>query len=110
MRYIILDPDYGVFLGSYRDFEVDPRGVYLMLWSSNNPMGVHKAYSFTNKNKAQGYVDTMLKFRYPKCFVGSIPVDVGDRYLDVTHLIKHGYEPYTYDMMYHMPMQNYQVH
>ena len=96
MRYVILDPEAGVFLGTHKTKMYGPAGATVPLWSATNFFQLTKAFSFDSKKDAMLYIRTFLSDR-PDIFVGE--VNSKDKYVDLVDLLKSGYELFTFDMI-----------
>jgi len=107
LRYIIIDKNQGVFLGTHLDTSEDPDGVVYVLWSKDNFFSCSKAYSFDNVTDARLFADTTLR-RWPMTSVAKI--DTNEKYVDVIDLLKAGFGPYTHDMINCIPMANESIH
>jgi hypothetical protein len=108
MRYVILDPQHGIFLGTHTSKAFDPSGSILSLWSRYNVFALTRAYSFDTKHEASMYLDHYLYEDFPDCFVATVNTD--EKYIDVVDLLKCGLGSFTYDMMDGLPMQNQSIH
>lgn len=103
-RYIIIDQNRGVFLGTYTDEDVaeDPNAETsdkrYALFASNNPFYITKACSFKSKTMAQAYIkDVFAPRRWEE--LAALPVESEQEYPDVVELIKSGYGDHIYDML-----------
>lgn len=100
-RYIIIDYNRGVFLGTYSDEDVgsdsDPDKRYA-LFANNNPFYITRACSFKSANMARAYIQDV--FPQPRWHdLAAMPVDSDDEYPDVIDIIKSGYGDHVYDML-----------
>lgn len=100
-RYIIVDQQKGVFLGTYTpaDFGGDPsdKQTYA-LFASNNHFGLTQACSFRTAQSAESYIKDV--FPKGKGFhLRAFPVATEHEYPSVVDIIKSGYGDYTYDMV-----------
>lgn len=107
-KYVILDQDLGVYLGSYTSdfFEDSPKQkgkdtVPKMygLFAANNPFGITRAFAFKSPHEADEYIaqffpkDTALHLQI-------VPVEASeDQYASLAELCKAGLTQYTYDML-----------
>jgi len=105
MRYVILDHENGVFLGTHKSKIMGPTPI--PLWSSMNMFGLTKAYSFNTRLEAAAYIEAYLR-EHNDIFVGS--VDSESTYVDIVDLIKSGYSIFTEDMMDALPMMSEKIH
>lgn len=115
-KYIIIDPEDGVFLGttgrdaaeSYIDV---PRGARIIaLFSNNNIFDLTKAAAFRSENDAKDYMDAYIKRPHSNAFIADVESDSKDPYVDVIDIIKSGYGEYVEDMIDAMPMPNQFYH
>lgn len=100
-RYIIVDQNRGVFLGTYSDEDVGDRSgsdKRYALFANNNPFYITKACSFKSLGMAQAYIEDVFP---PKRWqsLEPMPIDSDDEYPDVIDLIKSGYGDHIYDML-----------
>ena len=101
-RYIIIDENRGVFLGTYTEEDIGKQSSdnskNYALFACNNPFGVTKACSFSSEEKAIAYIqDVFPKRRWST--LSPKPVESDNEYPDVVDIIKSGYSEYTYDMI-----------
>lgn len=107
MRYIIIDPYEGVFLGTKS--EPAPGGVKVMvLFSKNNYFDITKAVCWKTVKEAENYLSTFIKRGFPEAFVTE--VDVKTDYVDVVDLVKAGYGEHAIEMFEALPMENTSIH
>ena len=105
MRYIIVDTDQGVFLGTRED--PGRRGVG-MLFSENNLYDLTRAASWKSEKEAQDYLHHYIKRHLPESFVAAIESD--SEHVDVVDIIKSGYGSYCAGMIEAIPMHSIQIH
>lgn len=107
MRYIIIDPEEGVFLGTKDD--PTRRGVG-MLFSNHNLFELTKACSWKTEKSARDYLNYYIKRHLPYAHVA--PVDVSDNteHVSVIDIIKSGYAEYCAGMIEAIPMDNTRIH
>lgn len=116
MKYIIIDPEEGVFLGTAKNEELDnirgvPPGVKILaLFSSHNVFDITKAASFNSKTEALDYLHTYIKRGCPRAFVARIDAPSSHDFVDVVDIIKAGYGEYTREMVDAIPMNNREIH
>jgi hypothetical protein len=108
MRYMIADEDFGVFLGTHMSSLFGDKSRLYAIFAKTDMFGIYKATSFENTNDAQIYIDEFLSKGYDNLSI--IPIDVDEKYICVSKIIKAGYEKYTHDMMDNMPMMSDSVH
>jgi hypothetical protein len=110
-RYIIIDPEEGIFLGTHGT-PIPSQGVKIVpLFSNMNIFEITKAASFPVKNEANTYLNKYLKSSYPKAFIA--PVESKDsktEFVDVIDIIKAGYGKYAEGMVEAIPMGNRSIH
>lgn len=116
-KYIIIDPEDGIFLGTtgrkevsgYRD--LPPQADIIALFSSDNIFDLTKAAAFPNKDDAERYMNTYILRRSPKAFVAEVnAADKNSPFVDLVDIIKSGYGDYTGDMIDAIPMTNQLYH
>lgn len=120
MKYIIIDPTQGVFLGTARNYDEDmeeedfnekgPMRI-LALFSNHNVFDITKAVSFATKTEAQDYLRAYIRKGSPNAFVAPIETASNfEEFVDVVDIIKSGYGEYAKEMIDAMPMQSNQIH
>lgn len=107
MRYIIIDPEEGVFLGTKSDPFASGFKI-VALFSKNNFFEITKAVSWETIHEAQKYQETFMRKGFPDSFIAEIDVDT--TYVDVVDLVKAGYGEYAFEMIDAIPMPNTNVH
>lgn len=115
-KYIIIDPEDGVFLGTTgRDaaeaFIDIPRSARVVaLFSGNNIFDLTKAAAFFTERDADEYMRAYIKRPSSGAFVANIESDSKEPYVDVVDIVKSGYGEYVEDMIDAMPMPNQYFH
>lgn len=111
MRYIIIDPAEGIFLGTHGS-PVPARGVRIIpLFSKENMFEITKAASWPTHEAAVSYMNRYLKQWCPSAFVVQIAsVDSKQDFVDVIDIVKSGYGEYAKEMVDAIPMDNRSVH
>lgn len=99
MRYLIVEKDKGVFLGSVRSS---------FLFAKYNIFPVVKAPSFDSEASAEYYIENYLPKEDRQ--YGVIQIDVTDKYVSIVDIIKQGYAEYTHELIDFMPMQSEAIH
>lgn len=116
-KFVIIDPEDGVFLGTtgrneippYVDIPQDARIV--ALFSGNNIFDLTKAVGFFNETDANKYLNTYILRRCPDAFVASIETKEEDSpYVDTIDLVKAGYGKHVEDMVDALPMPSQELH
>lgn len=105
MRYIILDPEEGVFLGTKSDPERKGIG---MLFSTHNLFEMRKAASWGDREEAEAYMYSYIKRWCPQAFVGRIESE--DTYVDVIDIVKAGFGDFAADLIDTIPMPSDEIH
>jgi len=120
MKYIIIDPEDGIFLGTTGRSEISEHlghGVpddarIIALFSSHNVFDITKAAAFPTEKDAKVYLHRYIGRRCPDAFVA--PIETDDMafapYVDVVDIIRAGYSEYTEDMVDALPMQSQHIH
>jgi hypothetical protein len=99
MRYAIIEEDLGFFLGAFQKYGV---------FAKTDVFGLSKAYSFKTEDEANGFVEEYLgKDRGDWLIVG---INTDEKYIDVVHLLKCGYDKYTHQMIDALPMISTLIH
>ena len=118
MKYIIIDPEDGVFLGTagrhqigHLEMDIPPEARTIALFSSNNVFDITKAAAFFDEEEAKQYLRQYIGRRFPKAFIAKINVPTDfNPYVDVVDIVKSGYGQYALDMIDAMPMDNQNIH
>ena len=111
-KYIIIDPEEGIFLGTAKNEEIsfmdeDPTDNRLIaLFSSLNPLEITKAVGFFDKTDAEEYWRIYLKRRCPRAFIAPIMDNTKGPYADVVNIVKSGYGKHAWDLIDCLPMQS----
>lgn len=116
-KYVIIDPEDGVFLGTTGRSElpshlsVPEDASIIALFSSNNIFDLTKAVAFFEKEDAQGYLNTYISRRYPSAFIAPVETyEEESNYVDVVDMVKSGYGEYLEDMIDAIPMPSQATH
>ena len=98
-RYIIIDEDMGVFLGTYNGSELGARdNRTYACFAANNPFGLTTACSFRTENAANYYIrDTFPPHKRKD--LKALPVETNSDFPNAVDIIKSGYVDSTYDMI-----------
>jgi hypothetical protein len=107
MRYIIIDPYAGIFLGTKSDKEFWRNNVG-MLFSGHNIFEITRAVSWDSYNVAYTYMHTYCKEELPDCFVAEI--ESNNTYVDIGDICKAGFGDYGTEMIDALPMPSLEVH
>ena len=117
MKYIIIDPDEGVFLGTAKNDELEliprvPEGVRILaLFSSNNIFEITKAVSFKTEEEAEKYATKYIRHGCPKAFVvGVEDNNPKSQFVDIVDIVKAGYGNFAWEMIEALPMYSDQIH
>ena len=97
-RYIIVDKDLGVFLGTYHgsDLGADDDRIYAC-FAANNPFGLVNACSFKTEAAAKYFInDTFAPQKRPGLKPAAVETD--SEFPHVVEIIKSGYGDFTHDM------------
>lgn len=99
MRYLIVEKDRGIFLGSFKN---------ISLFAKGNIFGITKAPSFETEDDAEYYIAHYL----PKeeRHYGVIEIKSGEKYIGIIDIIKQGYGEYTHNLIEFLPMQSEAIH
>ena len=115
-KYIIIDPEEGIFLGTAKqeDIEFLPQhphdGRLIALFSRNNLLDITKAVGFLNIEDAEKYMRIHIRKRCPLAFVGVVEDDSLGPYVDTVSIVKSGYGDYAWDMIDALPMPSQMDH
>jgi hypothetical protein len=107
MRYIIIDPHEGVFLGTKS--EPHRNGVKVMvLFSRNNHFEITKAVCWKTIKEAEEYLTNFIGRGFPEAYVAE--VNVKTDFVDIIDLVKAGYGDHAIEMFEALPMENISIH
>ena len=116
-KYVIIDPDDGVFLGTtgrndIPEFVDVPRDARVVaLFSGNNIFDLTKAVAFFHEEDAHTYLNTYISRRCPTAFVAPIRTEKDmTPYVDAVDILKAGYGRYIEDMLDSLPMPSQELH
>jgi hypothetical protein len=122
-KYILIDNNLGVFLGSYsmQDF-IQPEEILegrvdmlkkdtrsYALFAARNPFGVTEADSFDSKEEAEQFARDVF-FDISGVRLSAVPVDTDLEDPDLVDIIKAGYGDYTFDMLAGLETTNDTIH
>jgi hypothetical protein len=116
MKYIIIHPTEGIFLGTTKNHGLDVDGEIqspriLALFSSNNIFDIVKAVGFFTEKDALEYKKLYIGKRFPESFVAGIQDDDdANPYVDVIDIVKSGYGEYAWGMIDALPTPNDTLH
>lgn len=115
-RYVIVDEENGVFLGTYTmaDFQEQieeeflSEGEYIpehdldrsfALFAKDNPFSIHRACSFETKEEARRFILDSFGPTAKRLRLKTAPVQCNSYYPDIVELIKSGLGDATFDML-----------
>jgi hypothetical protein len=105
MRYIIIDPEEGVFLGTVNS----PAKQFLVpLFSSENSLEITRACSWSSIKSATTYMNTHMMSLYKDAFVAEVQSSA--QFVNVIDILKSGYGEYAHGMINALPMYNINIH
>jgi hypothetical protein len=116
MKYIIIHPTEGIFLGTTKNHGLDVEGEIqspriLALFSSNNIFDIVKAVGFFTEKDALEYRKLYIGRRFPESFVAGIQDDDDNNpYVDVIDIVKSGYGEYAWGMIDALPTVTDSLH
>lgn len=99
MRYLIVEKEFGLFLGVYRD---------IFIFAKNCIFPIMKSPSFDTKKGAEYYIEKYFPKEYKDYLVISIKSE--NKYVHIVEVIKAGYKEYTHELIDFIPMQSEEVH
>ena len=99
MRYLIVEKEKGLFLGSFRN---------AALFAKGNIFGIIKAPSFDTEADAEHYIANYL-LKDERQY-GVIAVDSKDKYVSIIDIIKQGFGAYTHELIDFLPMISEATH
>jgi hypothetical protein len=116
MKYIIIHPTEGIFLGTTKNHGLSVDGEIqspriLALFSSNNIFDIVKAVGFFTEKDALEYRKLYIGKRFPESFVASVQDENNnDPYVDVVDIVKSGYGEYAWGMIDALPTPSDTIH
>jgi hypothetical protein len=98
-RYIVVDQNLGVFLGTYagEDLGLDSEKTFAC-FAANNPYKLTTACSFKTEEVAEVFINEIFP-DHRKKFLNILPVESDAEFPSVVDIIKSGHENYTFNMM-----------
>jgi len=116
-KFVIIDPEDGVFLGTTGRNEIPPyvdipqEAKIVALFSGNNIFDLTKAVAFFHEYDAHTYLRTYISRRCPNAFVAPIETSKNDiPYVDAIEILKAGYGSHVEDMIDALPMPSQELH
>jgi len=107
IRYIIADPNEGVFLGTRSD--VDREGIG-MLFSAYNFLELTRAVSWSTRKQAFMYMQRYIRPNLRECFVAEIITDTKTEFVSVYDICRSGYPDIVTEMIDAVHMPNTSIH
>jgi hypothetical protein len=107
MRYVIIDPDEGIFLGTKKDEEMGGMG---MLFSAHNFLSITRATCWETREEATSYMYRHIKRHLEHCFVAEIDSVSKDKFVDIPDICRSGFGCYAWDMIDAMPTPSQALH
>lgn len=123
-KYIILEGNLGVFLGTYSladvynqadidELDMDvPEAEFnrsYAMFARDNPLGISEALSFETLSEAEAYIQDAFG-KYGDLTLMPVPVKTQNHYPDVVDIIRSGYGDFTFDMMEGLPTYSDAIH
>ena len=97
-RYIIVDQDMGVFLGTYTGEDLGQSdGRIYACFAANNPFGLINACSFKTEEMAKYFINDTFTPR-KRSRLKSVPVETASEFPHVIEIIKSGHGDFVHDM------------
>jgi|TARA_B110000908_G_C10186716_1_gene418336 hypothetical protein len=106
-RFIIVDPNEGIFLGTRSD--VDREGIG-MLFSAHNFLELTQAVSWKTRRLAFAYMSRYIRPTLKDCFVAEIETNSKGEFVSVYDICRSGYGDLATEMVDVIYMQNELVH
>lgn len=107
IRYIIADPNEGVFLGTRSD--VDREGIG-MLFSAYNFLELTKAVSWSSRKEAFAYMNRYIRPNLRESFVAEIVTDSKSDFVSTFDICRSGYGDIATEMIDAIHMPNVSIH
>jgi len=107
LKYIIIDPDDGVFLGTRNDEEMGGVG---MLFSAHNFLELTQAVSWKTRREAFEYMHKFIRPHLKNCFVAEIESYSDSSFVTIYDICRSGYGDHGTEMIDSLPMPNQTVH
>ena len=115
-KYIIIEPEDGVFLGTTGRpeaaavIDVPRTARVIALFSGNNIFDLTKAAAFFEKEHASEYMKAYIKRPGSAAFVAEVESNNTYPYVEVVDIVKAGYGEYVWDMIDCLPMSSEAIH
>lgn len=129
-KYIIIDEELGVFLGTYsmrdairdqldeeseQEFEENATEEDLeeldkkyAIFAAKNHFGIVSAFSFQSEDLAKEFIEQVFKMKKDK--LRAVSVESHGQYVGVVDIIKAGYGDATFDMLENLEMISKKIH
>jgi hypothetical protein len=107
LKYIIIDPNDGVFLGTRSDDEMGGVG---MLFSAHNFLELTQAVSWKTRREAFSYMHKYIRPHLKHCFVAEIESYTDSSFVTIYDICRSGYGDHGTEMIDALPMPNNSVH
>ncbi len=107
VRFIVIDPDEGIFLGTRKDEEMGGVG---MLFSSHNFLYITRATCWKTRAEATTYLHKHIKRHLRFAFIAEIDSTSDDNYVSIGDICKSGFADYATDMIDALYMPSELVH
>jgi hypothetical protein len=99
MRYIIIEKEFGVFVGAFDNYAI---------YAKNEIFGVDKIASFASYEEAENCIENSFSKSDKEYSIEAI--DTPLTYIPIKDVIKAGFGKYTHRMMNNIPMISEEVH
>ena len=99
-RYVISDPNMGIFLGTYNGYDLgreDDSRIYAC-FAANNPFALTTCPSFKTERAANHFIKDMFPTRKQKELITKA-IECDSEFPTVVNLIKNGLSEDTFDMI-----------
>jgi hypothetical protein len=107
LKYIIIDPNEGVFLGTREHMQHEGIG---MLFSAHNFLELTQAVSWKKRKDAFEYMHKYIRPHLKHSFVAEIESYSDTDYVSIYDICKSGYGDHGTEMIDSLPMPNNTVH
>ena len=107
MKYIIIDPDKGIFLGTRHDDENDGVG---MLFSAYNFLELTQAVCWDTRRQCFEYMHKFIRPHLHHCFIAEIESYSEKSYVSIADICRSGYGDHGTEMIDALHMPNTWTH
>lgn len=109
-RYVIVDANMGIFLGTYsgEDLGMDNEKTYAC-FAANNPFKLTTACAFETEEIAEEFIENVFPLSR-RCHLDILTVESESHFPTIVEIIKSGHAEHTFNMIEGMFDENHAIH